>query len=52
MAGWKFYGRREQLANLERIIRRQRWFFVNVTGRRRIGKTALIREAIRELTAR
>ena len=37
MADWKFYGRREQLADLERMLDRKRWFFAKVTGRRRIG---------------
>ena len=45
MADWKFYGRKEQLADLERMLNRKRWFFAKVTGRRRIGKTALIRAA-------
>lgn len=49
MANWKFYGRREQLADLERILGRNRWFFAKVTGRRRIGKTSLIQQAIQEL---
>ena len=49
MAEWKFYGRAEQLADLERMLARQRWFFAQVTGRRRIGKTALIQQAIHEL---
>ncbi len=49
MPRWKFYGRTEQLAGLERILARKRWFFAKVTGRRRIGKTTLIHEAIREL---
>jgi len=49
MAEWKFYGRREQLADLERILHRKRWFFVKVTGRRRIGKTTLIQQAMQEL---
>ncbi|MBY0588851.1 AAA family ATPase [bacterium] len=48
MADWKFYGRREQLTDLERIIARQRWFFAKVTGRRRIGKTTLIQQAVQE----
>ncbi len=46
MADWKFYGREEQLADLERMLGRKRWFFAKVTGRRRIGKTALIQQAI------
>jgi hypothetical protein len=49
MAEWKFYGRREQLADLERILARKRWFFAKVTGRRRIGKTTLIQKAMQEL---
>ncbi|MCX7421960.1 MAG: ATP-binding protein [Planctomycetia bacterium] len=49
MIDWKFYGRREQLADLERMLDRQRWFFAKVTGRRRIGKTTLIQQAMQEL---
>lgn len=43
---WGFYGRQAELAQLERILRRGRWFFARVSGRRRIGKTALIQEAL------
>ena len=49
MADWKFYGRKEQLADLERMLDRKRWFFAKVTGRRRIGKTTLIQHAMEEL---
>ncbi len=49
MADWKFYGRKEQLADLERVLERKRWFFAKVTGRRRIGKTTLIQQAMRQL---
>lgn len=49
MADWKFYGRTEQLADLERMLDRKRWFFAKVTGRRRIGKTTLIQRALQEL---
>lgn len=49
MAEWKFYGRKEQLAELERMLARKRWFFAKVTGRRRIGKTTLIQQAMQEL---
>lgn len=52
MADWKFYGRREQLADLERILGRGRWFFAKVTGRRRIGKTTLIQQAMHEIGSR
>lgn len=49
MADWKFYGRKEQLADLERMLDRKRWFFAKVTGRRRIGKTTLIQQAMEEI---
>ena len=49
MADWKFYGRKEQLAELERMLDRKRWFFAKVTGRRRIGKTTLIQRAMQEI---
>lgn len=44
---WNFYGRRVQLEQLRQILTRGRWFFVKVTGRRRIGKTTLIHEALK-----
>ncbi len=43
---WGFYGRREELNILTDIMHRQRWFFVKITGRRRIGKTTLIQQAL------
>jgi uncharacterized protein len=46
-SSWGFYGRGAELAHLESILRRGRWFFARVSGRRRIGKTALIQEALR-----
>jgi AAA+ ATPase superfamily predicted ATPase len=46
MNPWKFYGRNVQLAALSDILRRGRWFFVKITGRRRIGKTTLIQQAL------
>lgn len=46
---WGFYGRRDELDALTRILRRDRWFFVKVTGRRRIGKTSLVQEVLRTL---
>lgn len=49
MTEWKFYGRQEQLAELDRMLGRQRWFFAKVTGRRRIGKTTLIQRAIQDI---
>ncbi len=49
MADWKFYGRSEQLADLERMLDRKRWFFAKVTGRRRIGRTTLIQQAMKDI---
>lgn len=43
---WKFYGRSSELAKLKAILNRRRWFFTKITGRRRIGKTRLIQEAL------
>jgi hypothetical protein len=46
MHPWKFYGRKEQLSQLTAMLSRNRWFFAKVTGRRRIGKTTLIQQAL------
>jgi AAA+ ATPase superfamily predicted ATPase len=43
---WNFYGRSPELDKLTAILSRKRWFFVKITGRRRIGKTALVQEAL------
>lgn len=43
---WDFYGRQQELAALNLILSRDRWFFVQVSGRRRIGKTSLIQRAL------
>jgi uncharacterized protein len=45
-APWSFYGRRVELQQMRRILERKRWFFLQISGRRRIGKTTLIREAL------
>ncbi|MCW2314204.1 ATP-binding protein [Rhodoferax antarcticus] len=45
---WGFYGRQQELAQLRAILSRQRWFFVQVAGRRRIGKTSLIQQAMQQ----
>ena len=47
MAGWGFYGRRAELADIDRILARGEFFFCAISGRRRIGKTSLIQEALR-----
>lgn len=46
-AGWGFYGRRDELERLREILRKQRWFFLKISGRRRIGKTSLVQQALR-----
>ena len=48
-ARWTFYGRQEELGSLLERIRRRRWFFGAIRGRRRIGKTALIQQALTTL---
>ncbi len=35
-----------------RIVDRRRWFFVNMTGRRRIGKTTLVKQALLHASGR
>lgn len=47
MKPWRFYGRTRQLAVLAEMLGRRRWFFAKVSGRRRIGKTALIQHALK-----
>jgi len=48
-ADWGFYGRGIELAQIASILRRGRWFFARVSGRRRIGKTALMQQALRSV---
>ncbi|WP_173978908.1 ATP-binding protein [Magnetospirillum sp. UT-4] len=43
---WGFYGRAREIAEIRTILDRGRWFFCAISGRRRIGKTSLIREAL------
>src|SRR5688500_14456694 len=45
---WGFYGRHVELDQLKAILQRNRWFFVKLSGRRRIGKTTLIQRALAE----
>lgn len=49
---WKFYGRSPELDQLTAILRRDRWFFLKITGRRRIGKTSLVHEALQRTDKR
>lgn len=44
---WGFYGRTRELQELREILERDRWFFARITGRRRIGKTTLVQQALR-----
>lgn len=46
---WKFYGRNTELDSLRNLLARQQWFFCAISGRRRIGKTSLIRQALQTL---
>ena len=46
---WHCYGRHLELTQMERILARKRWFFLQISGRRRIGKTALIQQALTNL---
>lgn len=43
---WAFYGRRTELRQMQHVLARRRWFFVQISGRRRIGKTTLIQQAL------
>lgn len=43
---WKFYGRNLELESMRKLLTAQRWFFCAISGRRRIGKTSLIRESL------
>lgn len=43
---WGFYGRSAELEALEAMLTRGRWFFLKLSGRRRIGKTELVRHAL------
>jgi AAA+ ATPase superfamily predicted ATPase len=46
MNEWGFYGRHDELTDIRRILDRGRFFFLRLSGRRRIGKTTLIHEAL------
>ena len=43
---WRFYGREAELGTLLRRLRQQKWSFGAIRGRRRIGKTALVQQAL------
>lgn len=46
---WQFYGREAELGALLKRLRSHRWFFGSIRGRRRIGKTVLLEQALRLL---
>lgn len=46
---WGFYGRTRERENVKDILGRKRWFLARVTGRRRIGKTTLVQQALAAL---
>ena len=46
---WSFYGRRDELGCLLEHLRRSQWFLGTIRGRRRIGKTALMQQALATL---
>jgi len=46
---WKFYGRNDELNSMRKLLSQPRWFFCAISGRRRIGKTSLIREALQAM---
>ena len=46
MAEWGFYGRRRERAELAQVLGHGRWFFLQISGRRRIGKTRLVLELL------
>lgn len=48
---WSFYGRIQELQELQDILSRRRWFFARITGRRRIGKTTLVQQALKQVGA-
>ena len=43
---WPFYGRRRELGGLVRALLDGRWTFAAIRGRRRVGKTELVRRAL------
>ena len=46
---WKFYGRSLELEACAKLVTQPRWFFCAISGRRRIGKTSLIRQTLQSL---
>ena len=43
---WGFYGRKRERAELAQVLEHGRWFFLQISGRRHIGKTRLVLELL------
>lgn len=43
---WSFYGRAEQVGQIDAILARGHWFMCSLQGRRRIGKSELLRHVL------
>lgn len=52
MKEWRFYGRQAERSALAAILARERWFFVKISGRRRIGKSTLVQQALADVAER
>ena len=46
MPQWGLYGRLAERAELTQVLEHGRWFFLQISGRRRIGKTRLVLELL------
>lgn len=51
-SAWGFYGRKAEETQLQQIVARNRWFFCEISGRRRIGKTTLISRLVERLNSK
>jgi uncharacterized protein len=45
---WKSYGRQAEVSELREILSRERWTFIKIEARKRIGKTSLIQHSLPE----
>lgn len=43
---WSFYGRTDELGKVEAVLSRAHWFMCSLQGRRRIGKSELLRHVL------
>lgn len=49
---WEFFGRHTEESELQKIAARGRWFFCQISGRRRIGKTTLVNRLLERTKAK